>query len=564
MVCAICNFLHENHFIYCCTFAKIKLILLSAVQAICTVDGGIIKGVISLKKRLLAVFLIAAFCACGALPTASALSFAAESAFVMDGDTGEELYSYNGDVARVPASMTKVLTAYIIYQELEAGNLTLETPVKVSHNAAVKSRDTSYPTAVPLTEGATYTVDTLLHLIMIPSASASCIVMAEHISGSESAFVTRMNQTVRDLGLNATYYNCHGAQPNYITPRSQAKLTKIFIDTYPDILRITSKSGFSFNGSYYNNTNHLLNTMAPYEGLDGFKTGTISEACYCVTTTAVRDGRRVISVVMKSTSDAQRFADSRQLLDYGFEQIRLRDASRASTGVSITAQPDSIRPYQPASFQVQLTGVSAPYYAKAQWYVNGEAVPGYGNDSFQAAANKTSTLNYTLRELTGDTLDVSFVLTMPDGTEKRADTTVLVEQRPVEYTGSFNILRAAVYPGKSLTVTADIEGENEISRVQLPAGWQWDGQDITGYSNAAFTILNDTAHSEYQMRIPADAEPGVHTLSFYVGSADSTGVNQLVLTAEIEIVLPETADEEVEYETPADTANDADLTEQAA
>src|SRR5699024_2578256 len=115
----------------------------------------------------------------------------------------------------------------------------------------------------------------------------------------------------------------------------------------------------------------------------------------------------------KSTSDAQRFADSRQLLDYGFEQIRLRDASRASTGVGITAQPDSIRPYQPASFQVQLTGVSAPYYAKAQWYVNGEAVPGYGNDSFQAAANKTSTLNYTLRELTGDTLDVSFVLTMP-------------------------------------------------------------------------------------------------------------------------------------------------------
>ena len=100
--------------------------------------------------------------------------------------------------------------------------------------------------------------------------------------------------------------------------------------------------------------------------------------------------------------------------------------------------------------------------------------------------------------------------------------------------------------------------------MQLPAGWQWDGQDITGYSNAAFTILNDAAHSEYQMRIPADAEPGVHTLSFYVGSADSTGVNQLVLTAEIEIVLPETADEEVEYETPADTANDADLTEQAA
>ena len=487
-------------------------------------------------RKIIAALLAVVLCLGGSLPCALALDFEAESAFVMDGDTGEELYSYNGDVARVPASMTKVLTAYIIYQELEAGSITLETPVKISHNVAVKSRDSSYPTAVPLTEGATYTVDTLLHLIMIPSASASCIAMAEHISGSESAFVTRMNATVKELGLNATYYNCHGAQPNYITARSQAALTKIFIDTYPDILRITSKSGFSFNGTYYNNTNHLLNTMAPYEGLDGFKTGTISQAGYCVTTTAVRNGRRVIAVVMKSTSDAQRFADSRQLLDYGFDQIQKRDASRASTSVSVTAQPDSVRPYQPASFTVQLNGVSAAYVAKAQWYVNGEPVQNYGNSNFQVTANKTSTLNYTLRELTGDTLDVSFVLTMQDGTERHAETSVPIEQRPIAYTGSFNIQSAAVYPGKTLTVTADVLGENEINRVQLPAGWQWDGQPIAGYSNAAFTILNDRASSEYTIKIPADAQPGMHTLTFVVGPADSTGVQQLVLSADIEIV----------------------------
>lgn len=496
-------------------------------------------------RKILAVFLAVVLCFGSSLPCAFALDFEAESAFVMDGDTGEELYSYNGDVARVPASMTKVLTAYIIYQELEAGSITLETPVKISHNVAVKSRDSSYPTAVPLTEGATYTVDTLLHLIMIPSASASCIAMAEHISGSESAFVTRMNATAKELGLNATYYNCHGAQPNYITARSQAALTKIFIDTYPDILRITSKSGFSFNGTYYNNTNHLLNTMAPYEGLDGFKTGTISQAGYCVTTTAVHNGRRVISVVMKSTSDAQRFADSRQLLDYGFDQIQKRDASRASTSVSVTAQPDSVRPYQPASFTVQFSGVSAAYVAKAQWYVNGEPVQNYGNSNFQVTANKTSTLNYTLRELTGDMLDVSFVLTMQDGTERRADTSVSIEQRPISYTGSFNIQSAAVYPGKTLTVTADVLGENEINRVQLPASWQWDGQPIAGYSNDAFTILNDRASSEYTLKIPADAQPGVHTLTFVVGPADSTGVQQLVLSADIEVVSQDAIQEDV-------------------
>ena len=508
-------------------------------------------------KKILAVFLTVALCLGGSMPYAHALNFAAESAFVMDGDTGEELYSYNGDVARVPASMTKVLTAYIIYQELEAGTITLETPVKISHNVAVKSRDLNYPTAVPLTEGATYTVDTLLHLIMIPSTSASCIAMAEHISGSESAFVTRMNATAKSLGLNATYYNCHGAQPNYITPRSQATLTKIFIDTYPDILRITSKSGFSFNGTYYNNTNHLLNTMAPYEGLDGFKTGTISQAGYCVTTTAVRNGRRVIAVVMKSTSDAQRFADSRQLLDYGFEQIQKRDASRASTSVSFTTQPDSVRPYQPASFTVQLNGVSADYTAKAQWYVNGEAVKNYGNSNFQVTANKTSTLNYTLRELTGDALNISFVLTMPDGTEKRVDTSVPIEQRPISYTGSFNIQNAAVYPGKTLTVTADVLGENGINRVQLPACWQWNGQPISGYSNDAFTIINDRASSQYVLKIPADAQPGLHTIAFVIGPADSTGVKQLVLSADIEVV----AWEDTEESTADSTEETADMLE---
>ncbi|MDO5142862.1 MAG: D-alanyl-D-alanine carboxypeptidase family protein [Eubacteriales bacterium] len=491
-----------------------------------------------MKKRSFAVFLLLLFCLSGTLPTAAALQFQAASAFVMDGDTGEELYSYNGDAARVPASMTKVLTSYIVYQELAAGRLSLDTPIKVSQNAAAKSRDSSYPMAVPLTAGATYTVDTLLHLIMIPSASASCIVMAEHISGSEQAFVARMNQTAKDLGLNATYFNCHGARPNYITPRSQAQLTKQFIDTYPDILRITGKSGFRFGGKYYNNTNHLLNTMGPYEGIDGFKTGTIAESGYCVTTTAVRNGRRVIAVVMRSTSDRQRFDDSRQLLDYGFDQIAKRDAARAATTMQIVPLTHSIRPYQTADLQMQLHGVTTPYTAKAQWYVDGVPVPGYGNDAFQATATKTSTLHYTLRELSGETLTVAFVLTMPDGTEKRSEVVVPVEQRPVSYTGSLNIQRAAVYPGKTLTVTADIAGENDLAHVQLPACWQLDGQPIPGYTNAAFTILHDAAQSAYTLSIPADAAPGVHTLSFCLGAADATAVVPLVLTAEIEVVRP--------------------------
>ena len=131
-----------------------------------------------------------------------------------------------------------------------------------------------------------------------------------------------MNQTAKDLGLNATYYyNCHGAQPNYITARSQAKLTRRFIDDYPDILRITSKSGFNFNGSYYNNTNHLLNTMAPYEGLDGFKTGTIAGGRLLRHHDRGTGWAACDRGSYETTSDAQRLADSRQP-DYGFAEIK--------------------------------------------------------------------------------------------------------------------------------------------------------------------------------------------------------------------------------------------------
>lgn len=452
----------------------------------------------------------------GLTPTAYALDIEAASAFVMDAQTGECLYEYNGDVARVPASMTKVLTAYIVYQELEKGTLTWDTPVKISHNVAVKSRDSSYPMAVPLTEGKTYSVDTLMHLIMIPSASASCIAMAEHISGSETAFVERMNQTADALGLNATYYNCHGARVNYITARSQAMLTRRFIQDYPDILRITSKSGVSFNGRWYNNTNHMLNTMAPYEGLDGFKTGTISEAGYCVTTTAERNGRRVISVVMKSTSDAQRFADSRQLLDLGFSEIAKRDASRQTTTLQIVQQPNVVNPFQKFQVSAQIGGVSANYVAGAQWYVNGEAVADYGNSYFQVTNGKTSVLDYTLDRLDTQSLNVQFCLTMADGTVRTAQTTLPVASVDLALDASLNLERADVYPGKAVTITADVTSPAALPKVTVPVQWELDGNVIP---NAPQTVTLENGHGQVSLDWTAP-DDGKYDLTVSIGNAD--------------------------------------------
>ena len=260
-----------------------------------------------------------------AAPAPAEPSISADSAIVIDYDTGEALYEKNADTMMVPASMTKVMTAYIIFEELEAGRLTLDTMVPISSTNADRSRSASYPAIVPLPYGRSQSVDTLLKLILIPSASASCIAMADYISGSEAAFVQRMNETARRLGMTAEYKNCHGAHVHYLTARSQAILVREFISRFPQVLEYTSMTGVSFNGRYYPNTNKLLPGLDyPYEGADGFKTGTIDEAGYCLSATAVKNGRRIISVIMHSDNDRTRHTDSAALLDYGFAVLEHR------------------------------------------------------------------------------------------------------------------------------------------------------------------------------------------------------------------------------------------------
>ena len=260
-----------------------------------------------------------------AAPAPAEPSISADSAIVIDYDTGEALYEKNADAMMVPASMTKVMTAYIIFEELEAGNLTLDTMVPVSNTNADRSRSSNYPAIVPLPYGQSQSVDTLLKLILIPSASASCIAMADYISGSEAAFVQRMNETAQRLGMTAEYENCHGAHVHYLTARSQAILVREFISHFPQVLEHTSMTGVSFNGRWYPNTNKLLPGLDyAYDGADGFKTGTIDAAGYCLSATAVKNGRRIISVVMHADDDRTRHTDSAALLDYGFAMLEFQ------------------------------------------------------------------------------------------------------------------------------------------------------------------------------------------------------------------------------------------------
>ena len=289
------------------------------------------------------------------IPSASAAQtepdIHAESAIVMDYDTGETIYEKKADELMVPASMTKIMTAYLIFEELEAGRLTLDTMVPISRENAQKPRDPDIPAMVPLTAGEEVSVDTLLKLILLPSASASCIVMAEYISGSEEAFVARMNETARRLGMVGEYENCHGAFPHYLTARSVAILIREFIDRFPQILAYTSLPSVEFDGRTYTNTNKLLSDYR-YEGCDGFKTGTIPEAGYCLSAAA--------------------------LLDYGFAWLeqnsfyfddiaghwaRSSIETLADTGVALHARGGEFRPQDPitrAEFTAMLISALGP------------------------------------------------------------------------------------------------------------------------------------------------------------------------------------------------------------
>lgn len=244
-------------------------------------------------------------------------SIAAEAAIVIDYETGQTLYEKNPDKWMVPASMTKMMTAYIIFEEIEAGRLSMDTKIKISEKNSKLSQNPNYPAMVYLAPNSEITVEKLLHIILLPSGSAACIVMAEHISGSEANFVVRMNETAKRLNIDAKYENCHGAIPHYTTARAQAMLVRAFIGRFPEVLGFTALTSTTLNGKTYNNTNKML-TDYWYEGCDGFKTGTIPEAGYCFASTVNRNGKRLISVVMKSNNDYGRFADTKEILDYSY------------------------------------------------------------------------------------------------------------------------------------------------------------------------------------------------------------------------------------------------------
>jgi len=242
----------------------------------------------------------------------------AKAYIMMDADTGNVIVEHNADEQMEPASLTKMMTAYIVSEEIIAGRLTEDTLVKVSDNAWRKGGTKSGSSTMFLKPRSSVKVIDLLRGVIIQSGNDASIALAEHIAGGEDAFSDVMNQQAALLGMTNSYFlNATGwpAEGHLSTARDMAILARAAIVDHPMHYPIHAEKYFKYNGINQGNRNKLL-----FEDptVDGLKTGHTNAAGYCLVASAKRKGMRLITVVLGTRSDKARTQDSQKLLAYGF------------------------------------------------------------------------------------------------------------------------------------------------------------------------------------------------------------------------------------------------------
>ena len=249
--------------------------------------------------------------------TVDGRQISSQAAVVIDFETGLVLYGHSQDAQRAPASTLKLVTAHVILDAISAGEIAMDTVTRISADTSEFSRNREFSN-IRMAAGAQLTIRQLLEFSIVSSACAATVALAEALSGSQRAFITRMNNLATRLGIQARFQDCWGgSEENRISAYGMAILTRSLIAEHPEILTITTKRSVSYSGTSYSNTNALL---GQYDGLDGVKTGFTTPAGYCFVGTAHRGDRRIIVVTLGSTQSS-RWSDTRILLDYGFSVV---------------------------------------------------------------------------------------------------------------------------------------------------------------------------------------------------------------------------------------------------
>lgn len=256
----------------------------------------------------------------GAAPQVAAVSYApstavarGHSALVIDAANGAELHAQNADAARFPASLTKMMTLYLLFEEVSAGRKSLSSPLSVSANAARKP-----PAKIGVKAGTTITVEQAARALAVKSANDVAVVIAENISGSEEAFAKKMTAKARSLGMTRTrFVNASGLpDPAQVTTaRDMAKLGRSLKSRFPQYASYFRARTFTYNGRTFKATNNLLGKVT---GVDGLKTGYIGLSGYNLVATAQRGGKKRLVVVMGGKSETARDREVTRLLENSF------------------------------------------------------------------------------------------------------------------------------------------------------------------------------------------------------------------------------------------------------
>ncbi len=275
------------------------------------------------------------------------LDLNSESAILVDFDSGRILYAKNPDATIPPASMTKMMTEYLVLEAIQEGEITWDTTTQISDYAYSISANDAF-SGVGLRQNQDYTVKSLYEAMAINSDNATTIALAELIAGSEGEFVEMMNEKAEEMGLTEYEFvnstgldnaDLDGNHPegteaddlNLLSARSTALLAYNLVHDFPEVLETSSIPETTFDGQTITNWNWMLEHEGVnfkqfyYEGVDGLKTGYTESGGNSFTSTAIRNGTRLISVVMRADSREERFEETAKLLDYGFNNFQTEE-----------------------------------------------------------------------------------------------------------------------------------------------------------------------------------------------------------------------------------------------
>ena len=274
-----------------------------------------------IKSRFVTLSLVAGFFAVISSSQASALDTPASHVYLVDTTTGAVLLDKNGAELMAPASMSKLMTLYMVFERLQDGRLSLDDQFYVSENAWRKGGVKTGGSTMFLEPGMRVRVEDLIRGIIVQSGNDACIVIAEALGGSEEAFAREMTAHARELGMmDSVFTNSTGwPDPEHrVSARDLAKLAQLTAEHFPSYYHYFAEESFVFNGIKQSNRNPLIYKNM---GADGLKTGHTEESGYGLTASAVRQGRRLVLVINGLASMKMRSSEPERLLEWGFREF---------------------------------------------------------------------------------------------------------------------------------------------------------------------------------------------------------------------------------------------------